>query len=134
MTQLTQEMMDFVKSSKTFALATATRSGEPNVAPVGTVFLMDPGTIWIGNQFMKATIENLKHNPRAALSIWTPGVKGCFKLKGDIKVVDKGESFERMKGMVTAKRADLVCRSLLVLHITEVYQCQSGPEAGQRLL
>ncbi|MCU0861718.1 MAG: pyridoxamine 5'-phosphate oxidase family protein [Methanomassiliicoccales archaeon] len=134
MVELTQEMMDFVKSSKTFALATATKAGEPNVAPVGAVFLMDPETIWIGNQFMKATLENLRKNPRAALSVWTPGVKGCLKIKGDVRILESGSDYEKMKGMVSAKRADLVCRSLIVLNITEVYQCASGPDAGKRLI
>ncbi|MEM0448441.1 MAG: pyridoxamine 5'-phosphate oxidase family protein [Methanomassiliicoccales archaeon] len=134
MAQLTQEMMDFIKSSKAFALATATRTGEPNVVPVGAVFLMDAETIWIGNQFMKTTIANLKENPRAALTVWTPGVKGCYKLKGNISILDSGEDYEKMKGMVSAKRADLFCKSLLVFRITEVYQCASGPDAGKRLL
>jgi len=134
MVELTPEMMDTIKSTKYFALATASPGGEPNVVPVGAVFLMGPRTIWIGDQFMKVTMENLRQNPRAALNVWTPGVKGCLKVKADVAILASGPDYEKMKGMVSAKRADLHCRSLLVLSITEVYDCQSGKEAGKRLL
>jgi len=36
--------------------------------------------------------------------------------------------------MVSAKRAELKCRSLLVLKITEVFECTSGKDAGKKLL
>ncbi len=121
-------------NTRYFPLATASADGDPNVVPVGSVFLIDPETIWIGNQFMDATINNVKENPRASLYVWTQGVKGCLKIRADVTVMEEGEEYERMKGMVSAKRADLKCRSLLVLKITEVYECTSGKDAGKKLL
>jgi predicted pyridoxine 5'-phosphate oxidase superfamily flavin-nucleotide-binding protein len=127
-------MMELIKNTRYFPLATASADGDPNVVPVGSVFLIDPETIWIGNQFMDATINNVKENPRASLYVWTQGVKGCLKIRADVTVMEEGEEYERMKGMVSAKRADLKCRSLLVLKITEVYECTSGKDAGKKLL
>jgi len=95
---------------------------------------MDPETIWIGNQFMDATVKNLEENPRASLYVWTQGVKGCLKIKADVKVLSAGPDYEKMKGMVSARKAELKCRSLLVLSITEVFDCSSGANAGKKLL
>lgn len=134
MVSLTTDMMELIKNTRYFPLATASADGDPNVVPVGSVFLIDPETIWIGNQFMDATINNVKENPRASLYVWTQGVKGCLKIRADVTVMEEGEEYERMKGMVSAKRADLKCRSLLVLKITEVYECTSGKDAGKKLL
>ncbi|MDW5562649.1 MAG: pyridoxamine 5'-phosphate oxidase family protein [Methanomassiliicoccus sp.] len=134
MAKLTPEMEELLKSTKYFPLATASKDGEPNVVPVGSVFLMDSETIWIGNQFMDATVKNLQENPRASLYVWTQGVKGCLKIKADVDIVDDGPDYDKMKGMVSAKRADLKCRSLLVLKITDVFECASGPSAGKRLV
>jgi predicted pyridoxine 5'-phosphate oxidase superfamily flavin-nucleotide-binding protein len=134
MAKLTPEMIELVNSTRYFPLATASKAGDPNVVPVGSVFLMDPETIWIGNQFMDATVKNLQENPRAALYVWTQGVKGCLKIKGDVRVVSSGEEYEKMKGMVCARKAELKCRSLLVLKVTEIYDCSSGPNAGKRLV
>lgn len=134
MVSLTTDMMELIMNTRYFPLATASADGDPNVVPVGSVFLIDPETIWIGNQFMDATINNVKENPRASLYVWTQGVKGCLKIRADVTVMEEGEEYERMKGMVSAKRADLKCRSLLVLKITEVYECTSGKDAGKKLL
>lgn len=134
MVKLTTEMVEAFNSTKYFPLATASKSGDPNVAPVGSVFLMDPETIWIGNQFMDTTVKNVQENPRASLYVWTQGVKGCLKIKADVTVASSGEDYEKMKGMVSARKAELKCRSLLILKITEVYDCASGPNAGKKLI
>ena len=134
MVKLTAEMEESFKSTKYFPLATASADGDPNVVPVGSVFLMDAETIWIGNQFMDTTVQNLRVNPRASLYVWTQGVKGCLKIKADVTVLESGADYEKMRGMVTARKAELKCRSLLVLNITEVYECSSGLNAGKRLV
>jgi len=134
MANLSPEMIEMVKSVKTFPLATASKDGEPNVVPVGALFVMDPETIWIGNQFMKATVENLRENPKACLYVWGPEAKGCLKIKGEVTVQSSGADYERMKDMVKARRADLVCKALLVFKVTAVYNCKSGPDAGKQLV
>ena len=95
---------------------------------------MDPETIWIGNQFMKQTIKNLQENPKACLYLWGPETKGCLKLKFKVFVHTSGPDFEKMKEMVKAKRAELVCKALLECKIVGVFNCKSGPGAGDKLL
>ena len=73
MARLTEDMIEAFESVKNFPLATASKDGDPNVAPMGAVFLMDPETIWIGNQYMKTTIRNVEENPRASFYVWRPG-------------------------------------------------------------
>lgn len=134
MVALTDEMTEIFKMAKYFPLATASRDGDPNVVPVGSVFLVNPETIWIGNQFMKQTVKNLQENPKACLYVWGPETKGCLKLKCKVVVHTSGPDYEKMKDMVKARRADLVCKALLELKITEVYNCKSGPDSGSKLL
>jgi len=134
MVALTADMMEIFKAAKHFPLATASKIGDPNVVPVGSVFLVDPETIWIGNQFMKQTIKNLQENPRACIYAWGPETKGCLKLKCKVIVHTSGPDYEKMKEMVKARKAELVCKALLECKITEVCNCKSGPEAGNKLL
>jgi uncharacterized protein len=133
MVALTADMMEIVKATKTFPLSTASKDGDPNVVPVGSVFLIDPETIWIGNQFMNQTLKNLQENPRACVYAWGPETKGCLKLKGKVVVHTSGPDYEKMKEMVKAKRADLVCKALLEFKIIEIYNCKSGPGAGSKM-
>jgi predicted pyridoxine 5'-phosphate oxidase superfamily flavin-nucleotide-binding protein len=134
MVHLTPEMMEAFRAGRIFPLATASKDGEPNVAPMGAVFLRDAETIWIGNQFMKATLENVLENPRACLYVWGPGIEGCYKIKGAIKVEREGPDYETMREEVKKARPDLSCRSLLVMRITGVYECRAGEHAGDRLV
>ena len=134
MVALTADMMEIFKAAKHFPLATASKIGDPNVVPVGSVYLMDSETIWIGNQFMKQTLKNLQENPRACIYAWGPETKGCLKLKCKVIVHTSGPDYEKMKEMVKARKAELVCRALLECKITEVCNCKSGPEAGNKLL
>ncbi|TFG57254.1 MAG: pyridoxamine 5-phosphate oxidase [Methanomassiliicoccus sp.] len=134
MVKLTPEMMEAFKATKYFAIATASKDGDPNVVPISMAILMDDETVWIGNQFMHQTPKNVLENPRVALLVWTPGVAGCLKVKGDVKVIDSGPDYIKMKGMVKERKPNLECKGLLAMKITDVYDCRSGAEAGKRLL
>lgn len=134
MVELTSDMIEAFKATKYFAMATASKEGEPNVVPIGMAILMDPETIWIGNQFFQQTLKNVEENPRVALMVWTAGVPGCLKIKGDVDVIDSGTDYEKMKGMVKERKPNLECRSLLIMKITDVFDCRSGADAGKRLL
>ncbi len=134
MVALTPEMQELFKGTKYFAIATASKKGDPNVVPIGMAILMDPETIWIGNQFFHQTLQNVKENPRVSLLVWTAGVPGCLKLKGDITLVEKGADYEKMYKMVKERKPTLECKGLLIMKITDVFDCRSGAEAGKRLL
>jgi len=126
--------MDAIKEIKVFPFATASKNGVPNVAPMGSVFQIDPETIWIGDNFMVKSLANVLENPKAALYVYGPGVKGCFQIKADVTVKTSGPEYEKMKEMIHAMKPNLPAKSLLVLKITEVFECMPGAEAGKRLL
>jgi len=134
MTALTPEMKAAFEAVKVFPLATASKSGIPNVAPMGSVFLMDDETIWIGDNFMQKTLANVLENPKAALYVYGAGAKGCYQIKADVTVKTSGEEHARMKAMIHEKKPNLPAKSLLILKITEVYECMPGAEAGKRFL
>lgn len=133
MVKLTSEMIEMIKATRVMPLATASADGEPNVVPIGVLYVIDPETLWIGNQFMKATEKNLKENPRACIYLWSPETKGCLKIKGDVTLLDSGAEYEDMKKRVMESKK-LVCKQLIVMKVTGVFDCKSGPKAGDQLL
>ena len=82
---------------------------------------------------MKATEKNLKENPRACIYLWGPETKGCLKIKGDVTLLDSGADYEDMKKRVMESKK-LVCNQLIVMKVTGVFDCKSGPKAGDQLL
>lgn len=79
-----------------------------------------------GHFAIKTTFEN----PRACLYVWGPGIGGCYKIKGNVEVKIDGKDYETMRDEVAKVKPGLHCRSLLVMKITEVYECMPGEKPG----
>jgi uncharacterized protein len=134
MTSLNPEMKETFSKIKVFPVATASKSGVPNVSLIAFVQLVSDDTIWLADNFMKKTIGNLMENPKAAISVWDPETRKCFQIKGNAEIKTSGPDYETMKKMVHDKRPELPAKSLVILKISEVYSCVPGPDAGKKLL
>ncbi len=134
MVALTPEMIEAFSALKVFPLATASKDGIPNVAPMGSVFLIDPETIWIGDNFMHKSLKNVLENPKAAIYLYGAGAKGCYQIKADVTVKTSGPEHARMTEMIHDKKPGLPAKSLLILRVTSVFECMPGTDAGKQLL
>jgi predicted pyridoxine 5'-phosphate oxidase superfamily flavin-nucleotide-binding protein len=134
MAKLTAGMKDAFSKMKIFPVATASKDGTPNVVPIGVVELVSDDTIWITDNFMNKSLENLKVNPKIALYIWGPEIKGCFQIKGLATVKTSGGDFDAMKEKINKKNPAMPARSLIIVKITDVFECQPGPKAGSKIL
>jgi len=134
MVNLTAEMKEAFGKMKIFPVATASKDGMPNVVPIGVVELVSDDTIWITDNFMHKSLENLAVNPKIAIYIWGPEIKGCFQIKGLASVKTGGRDFDAMKAKINAKNPAMPARSLIIVKITDVFECQPGPKAGSKIL
>lgn len=134
MVSLNADMKDLFAKTKLFPVATASKAGVPNVAPIAYVRLMSDDTIWIADNFMNKTIANLKENPHAALYMWDPDSKMCFQIKGKVELKASGPDFEKMREWVHGAKPGLPAKTLVVMKVTDVFQCAPGPDAGKKIL
>lgn len=128
MIKLTEDMKDAFSKMQTFPVATVSKEGVPNVVPIGTVSLADDSTIWIADLFMKKTLSNVLENPKVSIYIWGPETKGSFQIKGDVELKTSGPELEKVREKAK------IAKGLLVMKITDVYDCSPGPNAGKKLL
>ena len=134
MVKLNAEMKEAIGKMKVFSIATASKDGTPNVVPLAMVRLVDDETIWITDNYMNKSMSNLRVNPKVATYVWGPEIKGCFQIKGVTSIKTSGKEYEEMKADINRRRPELPARSLVILKITEVYECKPGPTAGSKLL
>ena len=134
MVKLTADMKEAFLKMKVFPIATASKDGTPNVVPLAMVEINSDDTIWITDNFMNKTMSNLRTNPKVAIYIWGPEIKGCFQIKGVTSIKTSGPEYEEMKANINRKRPELPARSLVIMKITEVFECKPGPTAGSKLL
>jgi uncharacterized protein len=131
MAALNDEMKTVFAANRVFSFATASGDGTPNVAPMSMVELIGDDVIWIGDNYMAKTLANVTENPRGALFFWDPDTKRCFQVKGTVTARDSGPEYEAMRARIKAKGAHYPAKGLLILSITDVFQCSPGPGAGQ---
>jgi len=133
MAKLTDEMKAVFGKNKIFPVATASKTGVPNVAPIATIQIVSDDTIWIGDNYMVKTLANVKENPWIAIEYWDPDTKRCFQVKGKVEVKTAGADYEKVKAMIKAKNEKYPAKSLLVMKITEVFECTPGASAGKKI-
>jgi predicted pyridoxine 5'-phosphate oxidase superfamily flavin-nucleotide-binding protein len=134
MAKLTADMKEAFSKMKVFPIATASKDGTPNVVPLAMVRLIDDETIWITDNYMNKSMTNLRTNPKVSMYIWGPEIKGCFQIRGVTSIKTSGPEYEEMKADINRKRPELPARSLVIVKITEVFECKPGPTAGSKLL
>lgn len=134
MVALSGEMKELFSKVKVFPVATASKKGIPNVVPIAFVVIMSDDSLWLADNFMNKTLANVKENPHAAIYLYDSEMKKCCQVKGTVEVKTSGSDYERMKKMVHEKKPGLPAKSLLILKITEVFECMPGPSAGKKMI
>ena len=134
MVKFDADMKSEFQKLKTIYLATASKKGVPNVVPIGAMFLIDDETLWVIDNFMKKTMENVKENPVASFDIWNPDGTMSWQVKCDVRYENSGAEYEKARDMMHQKRADLPAKGLLKLTFKEIYQVKPGPGAGDLIL
>jgi uncharacterized protein len=133
MAKLTDEMKAIFAKNKIFPVATASRAGVPNVAPIAFVQIAGADTIWLGDNYMVKTLANVKENPKMAIYFWDPDTKKCFQVKGTVEVKTSGADYDKVKAMIKAKNEKYPAKGLLIMKVTDAFECTPGPGAGKKV-
>lgn len=134
MVALSGEIKEIFIKTKVMPMATASRSGIPNVAPMASIQLVSDDTIWIMDNYMVKTLENLKENPITALYFYDQDTKRCFQVKGATEIKTSGPDYEKFRDQVRAKGHKYPAKSLIIVKITDVFECTAGKDAGKKVL
>lgn len=132
MVKLTEEIKASMKGIKTIYLGTCSKTGIPNVIPMGAYKLLDDETMLLSDQYMGKTLKNLKENPHVAISYW--GENGGFQIKGTVTIHTDDQIFKDDVAWVKSMKPNLNPKGALVMKITEVFAVKPGPDAGKKLL
>jgi hypothetical protein len=127
-----EEIKDSLKETRIAFLATATKDGIPNVVPIATIKFMDDETLLISDQYFGKTLNNIRENPKIALSWW--GEKEGFQVKADVTIHTDDDVFKQNVEWVKKVKDTLNPKSAIVGKITAAYIVKSGPDAGKKIL
>jgi len=118
-------------------LGTADLNGVPNVVPVGAVRILDDETILISDQYFLKTLNNLRENPKVAISFWEMDKGEGYQIKGDAAIQTEGKIYEETVEWVRRRGEEmghpLKSKGVIVIKITAIYSVTPGSNAGQRI-
>ena len=89
-------------------------------------------------QFYARTLAQGRSLPKCpdnpAFYVWGPEIKGCFQVKGVAAIKTSGSEYDAMKAKINIKNPALPARSLVIVKITEIFECKPGPTAGAKII
>jgi predicted pyridoxine 5'-phosphate oxidase superfamily flavin-nucleotide-binding protein len=137
MALLNERMKEIFAKQGVFVLGTADLKGNPNVVPIGAVKILDDETILVSDQYFLKTLNNLKENPKVAMSFWETEKGEGYQIKGEASIQTEGRIYEETAEWIRKLGEEmghpLKSKGAIVIKITAIYSVTPGTDAGRQV-
>ena len=133
MATITEEMKEVASKTRGFAIATATMDGDPHLIPVAFGKVLSDDEILLMGIYMQKTLENIRMNPKVAVSVWDMESRKGYEFKGDAKIETSGAVFDEGVNMVKSRAPQLSPKAAVVVKVKSIYVRSPGSDAGKQL-
>lgn len=108
-------------------VATCAPDGTPNVTYLSKVRYIDAEHVALSNQFFTKTVQNVRRNPQAQITLMDPGCGRHYRF--DVVFVrseEAGELFEQMRAEIEAIASLMGMQDVFRLRAVDVYRVLHG--------
>lgn len=117
MGRLTEEALKCINELKVAQVATASKTGKPNVSAKGSMRVLDADHLVFANFKSPRTIANLKENPQvSAIFLNSATRKGC-RIWGKAEIISGGDVVDKINAEFAAK--NMKCDEAVVVAVEE---------------
>ena len=118
MTKLTDEAKKAIGEIHPSLLATASRTGKPNVSAKGSLRVLDDEHILFADIVSPRTVANIRENPQVAIiCLDAIARKGC-RIWGKGRILDSGELFDQLTAEYAEK--NMVVKNVVKVAVQEI--------------
>jgi len=128
MAKLTNEMKELMAKQLAY-IATVSSDGMPNIGPKRTMRIVDDSTLMYNENTGKQTQQNIKDNARVAVAYVDWEKLDGYRFVGKAEIFTEGKIFDDAVEWAKGK----VPKSVVVIHIEEIYTLHIGAPAGTKL-
>lgn len=133
MVSIPKYVQDFLPGKLAW-VATASRDGEPNVTPKGTLKLMDEQHVLFADLFSLKTRKNLQENDKVAVTVVDTATAKGYQIKGTAELVSSGPLYDQMAEQLKQSSPSLPSPKYAVkIAVESVYDQSVGPDAGKQI-
>jgi len=128
--KLNENVKNLLNNTKTWVMST--KGDTPNAVPILFKKVNDDDSLILLDVFMKTSLENIKSNSQAAVSVWDESTLEGYQLKGlatyttDPAVVEAGNA-------ITSK-FNLTTKGAVIVKVNEVTVLTPGPDNGKKII
>jgi predicted pyridoxine 5'-phosphate oxidase superfamily flavin-nucleotide-binding protein len=133
MAAITKEIQDFLPG-KVAWIATADKAGVPNLAPKGTLTVVDDQTLAFADLFSLKTRTALEQNPNVAIGVVDPAGPKGYQIKGKVELLTSGPLYDQIAANVKKALPQMAPPKYVVkIKVTDIYSLSPGPDAGKKI-
>ncbi len=112
-------------------LATLSLKNEPHIIVCGSLLVISPNTIAVGEAYMYRTAENLCHNTQAEILVWRGREAYSLKVQA-LERLDSGPIFEKMSRSL--ERMHMTADGVWLFEVLEIWDEGIGNMTGSRIV
>lgn len=118
MVKLTEEAKKSIREIRPSLVATASKTGKPNVSAKGSLSVLDDEHVVFAHIASPRTVANIKENPQVAIICLDAKTrKGC-RVWGRGEILDSGEIFDKMVAEWASR--NMTVRNVVKIAVQEV--------------
>lgn len=122
---LLQQVRDAMEGVLPAVVATCAADGTPNVTYLSKVVFVDAEHVALSNQFFSKTVDNVRQNPHAQITLIRPSSGQQVRLEAQlVRSEDGGELFEQVRAEIDAIASIMHLEAVFKLRSVDVYRVQ----------
>jgi adenylate cyclase len=118
-----EQVRDALEGVLPAVVATCSSDGTPNVTYLSKVQFVDSEHVALSNQFFSKTVENIRQNPRAQITLLRPQPGQQVRLNAElVRSEDGGELFEQVRAEIDAIASLMHMEAVFKLRSVDIYR------------
>lgn len=127
MARIPEDVKKIIGEQRVGFVATATKSGLPNISPKGSLRPLDEETLIFAVINSPHTRDNLKENPSVSVAVFDTQERKGFQLKGKAELLEAGPLYDQVAQGLSKRFPQLSPAQCVVkIKVEEVFEQLSG--------
>lgn len=114
---LSAQAKEIIATTHPGLVATADKSGKPNVSPKGSFQVLDDEHVMFADINSPRTIANLQENPQVTAIVYDPATRHGCRVWGRAEILSSGDILERMNAALAARK--MVAKHVVIVSVDD---------------
>jgi predicted pyridoxine 5'-phosphate oxidase superfamily flavin-nucleotide-binding protein len=125
LSEITEEIKNFLNLQKLGYVATVSSNGTPNISPKGTIFGWSKNQLVFADIRSPDTVQNLKINPNVEINVIDPLLRKGFLFKGTAKIVQDTSLYNDILKHYREKGIKSPINAIVLVDVIEISEVTS---------